>query len=80
MLAPSPATASLAGWLQVTKAPRAAAALVLAPAVDRLMGWLQRVCNLQSRRQVGRGTHGGAGRLRLAGVAPCWLSLLLGES
>ena len=42
----------------MTKAPRAAAALVLAPLVDRLMGWLQRVCNLQSRRQVGRGGVG----------------------
>ncbi|PRW60029.1 TY4B-J: Transposon Ty4-J Gag-Pol poly [Chlorella sorokiniana] len=37
---------------QVTKVPRAAAALVLAPLVDRLMAWLQRVGKLESRRQV----------------------------
>lgn len=37
---------------QVTKVPRAAAALVLAPVVDRLMAWLQRVGKLESRRQV----------------------------
>lgn len=41
--------------LQVTKVPRAAAALVLAPIVDRLMAWLQRVTKLESRRQVGGG-------------------------
>ena len=37
---------------QVTKAPRAAAALMLAPLVDRLMGALQGALGLRSRRQV----------------------------
>jgi hypothetical protein len=37
---------------QVTKAPRAAAALMLAPLVDRLMGALQEALGLRSRRQV----------------------------
>lgn len=46
------ATSTLLSPPQVTKVPRAAAALVLAPVVDRLMAWLQRVGKLESRRQV----------------------------
>ena len=49
---------------QVTKAPRAAAALMLAPLVDRLMGALQRALGLRSRRQVSQG------RERVEVVAP----------
>lgn len=37
---------------QVTKAPRAALALALAPLVDRLMGVLQRVLGLKSKNSV----------------------------
>lgn len=37
---------------QVTKAPRAAAALMLAPLVDRGMAWLQRILGLRTRRSV----------------------------
>ncbi|KAL4429345.1 hypothetical protein ABPG77_005119 [Micractinium sp. CCAP 211/92] len=37
---------------QVTKAPRAAAALFLAPLVDRGMAWLQRSLGLRTRRAV----------------------------
>ncbi|KAL4458659.1 hypothetical protein ABPG75_013524 [Micractinium tetrahymenae] len=37
---------------QVTKAPRAAAALMLAPLVDRGMAWLQRSLGLRTRRAV----------------------------
>ncbi|PSC71015.1 TY4B-J: Transposon Ty4-J Gag-Pol poly [Micractinium conductrix] len=37
---------------QVTKLPRAAAAVLLAPLVDRGMAWLQRVLGLRTRRAV----------------------------
>lgn len=44
------------GWaspaVQVTKAPRAAAALMLAPLVERLMEWMQHVLGLKTRRAV----------------------------
>lgn len=56
--------------LQVTKVPRAAAALVLAPVVDRLMAWLQRVTKLESRRQVGGGRRVGASGGAAAHPAP----------
>lgn len=42
------------GGSQVTKAPRAAVAVMLAPLVDRLMGKLQSALGLRSRRQVSR--------------------------
>ena len=74
--------ASVWAGSQVTKAPRAAAALMLAPLVDLLMGALQRTLGLRSRRQVSRPASGGTEAVgqqcqrgsatapRTAGIAP----------